>query len=150
MSHTSVLKTVQINDIQALYNAVEFLKQNGVNCELLQNARPRMYYRDQHGVCDYVLKLNNASYDVGFAKQNDGSYVPVFDSWNGIIAREIGADEKLCPPAKNETERQARNITRLLNAYVLEASKIQLEQQGYYDFSHEVQPDGTLALIVNS
>ena len=77
------------------------LRAQGVNVELLENAVPRMYYRNQIAqhikgskegsdfiyqanpeVCDFVLRVPDAYYDVGFLKHKDGHYVPVFDDYD--------------------------------------------------------------------
>ena len=101
MSHTTTVKTVPIASENALRSAVANLQAKGVNCELVANKRPRMYYRDQINrhikqkrpddfefhedveECDFVLKLPDAYYDVGFlrdAKTNE--LVPLFDDYN--------------------------------------------------------------------
>jgi hypothetical protein len=96
-----------------------------------------MYYGNQHGKCDYVLKLKNAPYDVGFDKQKDGSYAPVFDSWNGHIQKEIG-NPTTCAVPKNEEERQVAAVASLLNAYGVMAAKRELETSGYYGYEINV------------
>lgn len=105
MSHTATVKSVPIKSIKALRRAVEELKQKGVHCELLENAIPRMYYRNQitnhlknnknyilNGdldVCDYILRLPSCFYDIGFVKKADGSYEPVFDNFHYPSAHSI-------------------------------------------------------------
>lgn len=131
MSHTTTLKSVAISDVEALQQAVDFLVANGLNASLVENAKPRMYYANQYGVCDYVLRLNDCVYDVGFAKQADGTYAPVFDSWGGHIQKQIG-NPSSCPVPKTEEERQAAAVASLLNAYGVHAAKRQLESDGYY------------------
>lgn len=140
MSHTTTLKTVNINDTQALSEAVNFLKERGLDAELLQNVKPRMYYTDQYGVCDYVLRLKNSPYDIGFAKQKDGSYAPVFDSWAGHLQKQIGNPDHCKIPTTQE-EREAAAVASLLNAYGVFAAKRQLESEGYYGFEISVNPE---------
>lgn len=147
MSHTSVLKTIKIVNIDALRAAAEYLKEQGVNCELVENAKPRMYYDNQHGKCDYVLKLKDCVYDVGFDKQADGSYAPVFDSWGQHLQKQIGLPLS-CPMPNTEEERQAAAITRLLDCYAIHAAKAELEDSGTY-YSIEIgynASDGTYNL----
>lgn len=137
MSHTTTLKSVAISDTKALQDAVEFLKQRGLEADLLQNAKPRMYYSDQYGVCDYVLRLKNSPYDIGFAKQADGTYAPVFDSWAGHLQKQIGNPASCAIPTTAE-EREAAAVASLLNAYGVHAAKNQLESEGYYNFDIQV------------
>jgi hypothetical protein len=139
MSHTTTLKTVKIQDIAALQEAVEFLKVRGLEAELLQDVQPRMYYGNQYGKCDYVLRLKNSPYDVGFAKQKDGSYSPVFDSWAGHLQKQIGNPSSCKVPTTAE-EREAAAVSSLLNAYGVHAAKRQLEQEGYYGYEINVDP----------
>lgn len=73
----------------------------GLNVELVENAVPRMYYnnqirqhikgseggadfiyQDNPDQCDYVLRVKDAYYDIGFLKHKDGHYVPVFDDYD--------------------------------------------------------------------
>jgi hypothetical protein len=141
MSHTTTLKTVAIKSAEALQAAVNYLKEQGVDCELLQDAKPRMYYANQHGKCDYVLKLNNSIYDVGFDKQEDGSYLPVFDSWGGHIQNQIGMP-KSCSVPKTEEERAAATVSRLLDCYAIHEAKRVLQESGSY-YEYEVGYDAT-------
>lgn len=137
MSHTTTLKTIKIDDIAALEEAVEFLKQRGLKASLIKDAKPRMYYNNQYGICDYVLRLDNSPYDVGFSKQKDGSYAPVFDSWAGHLQRQIG-NPSTCKVPTTAEEREAAAVASLLNAYGVHAAKRQLEQEGYYGYEIEV------------
>lgn len=90
MSHTTTIKSVPIRSVTALQAAVRELQQAGVQCSLAQNQKPRMYYENQHGECDYVLKLDKSRYDIGFQKQKDGTYEMVLDTWNNEIAQQVG------------------------------------------------------------
>lgn len=99
MSHTATVKSVPIKDVRALRQMVEDLQRQGIKCELLEKAVPRMYYQDQikrhlgnnkdfvlnstnAEVCDYVLNVKDAYYDIGFLKDKDGNYVPLFDDFD--------------------------------------------------------------------
>lgn len=140
MSHTTTLKTVNINDTQALEDAVAFMKERGLKATLLRDTTPRMYYDNQYGKCDYVLRLDNSKYDIGFAKQADGSYAPVFDSWAGELQRVIGNPSHCKVPVSQE-EREAAAVASLLNAYGVHAAKRQLESEGYYGFEITINPE---------
>jgi hypothetical protein len=147
VSHTTVLKTIQIRSISALKEAVEYLKAQGVNCEIVENAKPRMYYANQYETCDYVLKLKDCVYDVGFAKQADGTYVPVFDSWDNAIQKQIGLPSSCKMPTTTE-EKQAAAVSRLLDCYAVHAAKEELTNSGEY-YSFEVgyeKSDGSYTL----
>jgi hypothetical protein len=90
MSHTTTIKSTPVRDISALENCLAELRAQGCNVTLERDAVPRMYYPDQlqkhlkqsSEVCDYVVRVHDAFYDVGFIKNEDGSYSPVFDDYN--------------------------------------------------------------------
>lgn len=139
MSHTTTLKTIQFRDMEALAAAVEFLKEKGLNATLKQNVKPRMYYANQHGVCDYVLQLHDSPYDIGFDKQKDGSYAPAFDSWGGHIQKQVG-NPSSCEIPTTAEGKQAAAVASLLNAYGTMAAKRELENSGYYGYEITVDP----------
>lgn len=116
MSHTTSVKSVPIKSVNALRSAVSELQSQGIKCELVANAVPRMYYRDQIArhvkaknpndyhfhdnpeECDFVLKLPDAYYDIGFLRDKKGNLVPFFDDYdysgmgsNGTGSRGIKA-----------------------------------------------------------
>lgn len=145
MSHTTTLKTVSIKDVAALRATVSELQAAGVDCELVENARPRMYYDTQHGVCDYVIRLNKSRYDVGFDKQADGSYVPVFDEWGGHVGTELGAT---CRIARTDEERAMQQIGRLMQGYAKNAAINAAVSQGYYVESTTTDDKGNVHLVL--
>jgi hypothetical protein len=73
-----------------------------------------MFYGNQHGVCDYVLQLPASRYDVGFAKNADGSYTPVCDLWGQDISRNLGAR---CPLPTSTEGRTQHAIGQLMQGY---------------------------------
>lgn len=150
MSHTTTLKGVQIRDTSALASAVAELAAAGVKCELAQNVRPRMYYGNQHGVCPYVLKLHGAPYDVGFDKQEDGSYVPVMDTWAGHIQREIGVANPHCELPENRAEREAMMaLGRFTQSYAKHAAMNAAAAQGYIVDSATTDDKGNVHLVLS-
>lgn len=134
MSHTTTVKKVAIRDINALRTAVATLKAKGVNCDLVENQTPRMYYERQEreiGKCDYVLKLHNSSYDVGFVKDEDGSYHTVFDNWDNQISKEIGARYDHANDQEKGLTKSECEIGKLMKEYSKEASINAFETAGY-------------------
>ena len=112
MSHTTSVRAIPIVSVAALKSAVEELKKRGVKCELVANAVPRMYYLDQiarhvkdknpHDYhfhanpeeCDYVLRLDDAFYDIGFLRDKKGHLVPFFDDYDHIGMGSLGKGSK--------------------------------------------------------
>jgi hypothetical protein len=99
MSHTTTCKAVPIKSVNALRSAVAELQRAGINCELVANDIPRMYYRNQIKLhlkdkgakfqyhdnpdeCEFVLRLPDAYYDIGFLRDEKGFLQPVFDDYN--------------------------------------------------------------------
>jgi hypothetical protein len=147
MSHTTRLKAVVIRDVSALHTAVSKLKSMGVNCDLVQNAKPRMYYGNQHGECAHVLKLHDSQYDVGLEAQQDGSFVPVFDEWGGHVSRQIGAG-KSCP-MPNTTEGKAQHaIGKFFQSYAEAAAINAATTQGYFVESTTTDEHGNVHLVL--
>lgn len=146
MSHTTTLKTITIKDVSAMRSAVLDLVAGGIRCQLLENAQPRMYYAKQHGKCDFVLNLQDGQYDVGFDKQTDGSYAPVFDEWGGHIAGQIGAS---CP-APNTPEGQAQHrIGKFMQAYSRHAAVNAAIAQGYMVEGSSIDDKGNVHLVMS-
>ena len=113
MSHTTTIKGVPIRDIEALTEAVKELNAKGVKCSLVKDQAPRMYYANQHKKCDYVLKLNDCPYDVGFDKNPDGSYAPVTDLFSGHVAKLLGAKGPMPKKANDQTRHAIGKFTAL-------------------------------------
>ena len=146
MSHTTSIKGVNIKDVSAMRAAVQTLKNNGIRCDLLENARPRMYYADQHGNCDFVLKLHDGQYDVGFDKQSDGSYNPVFDEWGQHVGKQIGAS---CPMPNTPEGKAQHQIGQFMQAYAVEAATNAAIAQGYFVESRSVDQQGQVHLTLS-
>ncbi len=128
MSHTTTVDNVEIKDVGALLAAVNELKANGVNCDMLENQIPRAYYGKQAGMetpAEHVLKLHDSRYDVGFYKQADGTYQPRCDLWGGDISRQLGVT-----PTDSIGREQAA-LGKLLNLYSVHAVSRKALAQGY-------------------
>lgn len=129
MSHTTTLSNVAIRDLAALRKAVVELQAGGVNCELVEGGQPRMYYQTQGEECDYVLKLNDGQYDVGFKYEKEqGAYVPVLDTYAGHVGKQIGAT---CPMPRTSEGRAQHAMGRLMQGYAKNAAINSAVQQGY-------------------
>jgi len=181
MSHTATVKTVPIKSVSALIKAVDELRERGINCELARDAVPRMYYSKQitkhlgtnknyvlngvDDVCDFVLKLPNCYYDVGFVKHKDGHYEPVFDNFiypslavNGggghkSIASELGlrmqgAGTSGRDGAIDASEATMCSIGQFLQSYSKHAAIEAAEEAGYYVSSVEINQKGEVVLEV--
>lgn len=148
MSHTTTLKSVAIRDVRALRQAAQKLKSKGVNCELVANSKPRMYSARQSEKCDYVLKLNEGQYDVGFKKQQDGTYAPVFDEYQRHVANQIGADVNVCPMPNSQEGRAQHQIGQFMQAYTEAAAVNAAVAQGYAVENSTVDAEGNVHLTL--
>lgn len=149
MSHTTKLKSIAIRDISALRSAVAEIKASGVECELVEKQTPRMYSPQQEkdlGVCDYVLRLPNSRYDVGFEKQQDGSYIPVFDDWNNQVGSQIGA---ACPMPGTKEGNAQHAIGRFMQSYLKHATTNIARAKGQMVQSCHVNPNGEIKLVLS-
>ncbi len=143
MSHTTSIKAIKITNIAALEAAVAELRQTGVACSLIPNAKPRAYYTNQQGmgVADFVLKLDAAKYDVGFYKQADGSYEPRTDFFMKSVENVLGA-----APRAPENAEQAR-LGKLFQMYGIHAATQEARRRGHV-VRRVTKQDGTVALEV--
>lgn len=142
MSHTTTLKSVVIRDVAALAAAVAELQAAKINCELVRDTKPRMFYSTQHGKCDYVLSLPTCRFDVGFDKQADGTYVPVFDEWQNHIGAVIGV------PGYSGQDKTQAQIGRLMQGYAKHAAINAAVSQGYMVESSTVDAEGNVQLVL--
>ena len=138
MSHTTSVKTVQYTDANAIREAVKALQAKGVKITLLENAKPRMYYDNQEGVCDFVIRCDNGKYDVGLKLQADGSYLPVFDEWGGYIADVLGT-------SRNSAEEAIALFSR---QYGEEAIYLEAARQGLAVESVFTDDNGNVQMVL--
>lgn len=192
MSHTSSVSEVPIKSESALRAAVDELIASGVNCELVPNAVPRMYYADQinrhvkqkqeqderngnetQGIqfhdnpeeCDYVLRVNDAYYDVGFLRNKDGHLVPFFDDYNysshsvpgtqsgkGPIRDFIGANYEgnveHWSGQRDSSEGLMHSVGQLLQGYSKHAAIEAATAAGYSVMGQEVDDKGQVHLTL--
>lgn len=126
MSHTSAVKSIAITSVEALREAVKELNANGVKCSLVENSTPRAYYSNQTGLgkADFVLKLDNSRYDVGFYKSENGGYEVRTDFWGQDVKNQLGATAS--GPGKTE---QAQ-LGKLFQAYGIHAAMMEARRKG--------------------
>jgi hypothetical protein len=148
LSHTTSINSVPMKDISALRAAVERLKGRGVHCELVENAKPRMYFRHQEVDCDFVLRLPNSKYDVGFEKNSDGAYVPIFDEWAGEVGNELAV--KACPMPNSAEEKAMHAIGSLSQEYARCSAVNAAAAQGYFVESEVLDAKGEYQMVFAS
>lgn len=157
MSHTTEIKSVPIRDIVALRQAVAELKQKGIKCELKEKIKPRMYYENQHGVCDYVLKLDNSAYDIGFeAVLGDNKkvdyYKLILDVYRGDIQRQVGITDEQAKALEARTgtkvEPGVRAVGQLSQLYAKNAAMNSARLRGWNVRSSTVDESGNIQLVL--
>ncbi len=141
MSHTTAINSIAIRSIVALRAAVDYLKSKGIACSLVPDETPRAYYPNQPGLgkADFVLKLNDAKYDVGFYKDDKGGYEVRTDFWAGNVAAVLGV------PAPAKSTNQQHLLGKLFQAYGMTAAEEQARKQGYM-VARQHLPDGRVKL----
>ena len=144
MSHTSTVKAIKIQSVSALRAAVAELISTGVRCELLEQSTPRAYSPNQAGMgkADFVLKLADSPYDVGFYKDKDGAYEARTDFYMGHIQKVLGA-QATC----RETYEQAQ-MGKLFQLYGVHVATETARKQGHMVRRVNKQ-DGRIALEVS-
>lgn len=145
MSHTTTIKSVAIRDTAAMEAAAQELAASGVKCRMVRDQKPRMYYSNQHGACAYVLKLDDCPYDIGFDRQSDGTYAPVFDEWAGHVKGQIGA---ACPIPNSPEGRAQHAIGRFMQSYAKHAAINSAVMSGYTVESTSIDEQGNIQLSI--
>lgn len=97
MSHSTAIKTVTVKSLTALRKAIIQLNKEGVECSLLTNATPRLYYPNQSlnaagdTVAPYVLHLAKCNYDVALVGNTKTGYSPITDFHAGYVGAVLGS-----------------------------------------------------------
>lgn len=126
MSHTTSIKAVKIQNIDALRSAIEEMNQSGTRLTLETGGKPRAYSTNQAGLgpADYVIRVAEASYDIGLYKQDDGSYEARTDFWNGSVERVLGGK------ATNAERREQAKLGKLFQMYGVHVATQQARRKG--------------------
>lgn len=167
MSHSTLIKSVPIKDLQALRQAVAELAQRGVRCTLQQNHEPRMYYPQQlkrdmqraTAEADYVLCLQDAYYDVALLQNAEGQLEPVFDDYGspsynvpatqtgkGPIKQFIGVP---VPEGTPYDEQLVCSIGQFLQLYTKHATINAARAQGYMIEGTTMDAEGNLQITID-
>lgn len=143
MSHTTAINAIKITDAKHLAKAVEALKAQGIKCSLIANATPRAYFNNQKGMghADFVLKLDDSPYDIGFYKTADGSFEPRTDFHAGHIQRILGAR------ASDPSKAQQAQMGKLFQEYGIAGAMDAARKKGY-DVRRNTAADGTVTLVM--
>lgn len=142
MSHTTAVDSIVFTDIHALEGALGDLRASGVRCSLVKDATPRAFYENQQGMgkADYVVRLDDARYDVGLYYDKDKKgYVARTDLWGGSVQKVLGV--RVQP---GEHPHQAA-LGKLYQHYGVQAATRAAVKQGY-TVRKIVKEDGTIAL----
>ena len=176
MSHTTIVKSVPIKSESALREAAKELRRLGIDVELVQNAVPRLYYKDQiqrtlvkdgkkmryHSnveECDYVLRVKKAYYDIGFLKDVEGNLVPLFDHFpypSPYSNPNERAEQKAlmavlgtpAPPNCKQEDVGQYVIGKFLQSYSLCAATEAFTEAGYSITSSSFNSKGEIVLEV--
>lgn len=144
MSHTTSVTDIVFTDIAALQSAVAELKKSGVKCELVQDATPRAFYAGQDGMghAPYVLRLDDARYDVGFYwNEQKKGYEARTDFFSGSVEKVLGSS------ASGPEDAQRAKLGKLYQMYGVHAATRKAVQQGY-SVRRVVKGDGTISLVM--
>lgn len=130
MSHTSTVNAVRIVSIPALESAIASLNQRGVRCSLAQNVKPRAYFDNQQGmgVAPYVIKLDDASYDIGLYPATDGNG---YEARTDFYTHNVRSVESVlggrCTKAGNEAQAK---LGKLYQEYGVAATAMEARKKG--------------------
>lgn len=148
MSHNVTVSNIKITDITSLEAAIDELRGKGVAISLHKDAHYRGYNASQSGVRPYVIRLDGSPYDIALDVDSDGNYVPVFDPWNGHVARQVGAnmkDAELFQQCSLSDPRVA--IGQLMQTYGVVKTEREAAMKGL-STQRNVQENGQVAVTV--
>lgn len=139
MSHTTEISAIEIKDISALTAAIKELNSQGIKCSLIKDATPRAYFSNQAGMgqADYVIKLENAQYDIGLYKSDNG-YTARTDLFMGEVAGQVGVKNAKTPQEA---------LGKLYQTYAIHAATSQAIKQGY-TVQRTTGQNGAVKLVV--
>lgn len=144
MSHTTTIDSVVFSDVDALQAAVNELAGKGVQCSLLKGGTPRAYFANQTGMgpADYVLRLEQAPYDIGFYHDKaKGGYVARTDLYANHVSKVLGVKK-----VGNESDAQAA-LGKLYSTYAAHAVSRQAIRSGR-SVRRIDNPDGSIRMVV--
>ena len=148
MSHNVTIKGVKITDVHALKSAVRELNQKNPTLKLKVTETGKFRtWPGQDDTCAFAVEIPGSSHDLGFVKQTDGSFAPVFDPFGGGVGRAIGADWAHVPSCSMHSPEAA--IGRLMQLYAVHAVERQALNQGLSTSRQLDDKTGQIAVVVN-
>ena len=150
MSHNSVIKGISINDKSLIEIAVKSLQSQGINIELLENTKPRMYFDHQHPLpADICLRLKDSHYDVALDWNSETEeYDIVFDEWAGSIKDVLGVD--LPSDQKwSSADKTMSAISKFIKEHNIKLIEKEALEKGYEVYS-ETNEDGETLFTIDT
>lgn len=145
MSHTSEVSNILFADIPALQATIAELNSIGIKCSLEKGGTPRAYYSNQEGMgpADYVIRLQEAPYDIGLYKvAGKNAYAARTDLFMGHVSKILGV--KAGKPG--ETPQQLA-LGKLYQTYAIQAATRKAVAQGN-TVQRVHNADGSVRLII--
>jgi predicted nucleic acid-binding Zn finger protein len=160
MSQEIKTKSVRIKNIAALQKAVQTLRQQGKNVELVKDGKCRLWSGSTRQ-CDWVLKLNNRRFDVGLIRSktknpnDEAEYELGFDDWDGEVFNELGKEIEGITHLRGHTsvksghkftqeEITLSNVNNVLTEYYKETFSMQAQSHGYTMSSEHEKNEETI------
>lgn len=141
MSHNTTVANVRITSLAILGMAIKELAAEGRNVRLNENRKTFRTWAGQPDKCDAVIELPGEQFDIGLAKQSDGSYVPVFDHMldrNKAIACQF-------TPGERRTDRHT--IGLLMQRYAVCTAEQEAAKQGHMTSREVDAKTGVIRLV---
>lgn len=131
MSHTTAIKAIKIVSIPALRAAVQELNKEGKRLTLIECPNnpqsPRAYFSGQEGLgpAPYVIRVEDARYDIGIYPAEGGGYEARTDFWGGSVEKVVGVQ------ACSATSKEQARLGSLFQMYAIHATMEQARKKGY-------------------
>lgn len=144
MSHTTAIKGIAIQNIEALRAAITDLNEKGIKCSLVADATPRAFYQNQQGLgkADFVIQLEASRYDIGLYKNEAGVYEARTDFWGQDVEKLLGGK------ASSPEHKQQAQLGKLFQSYGVRAAMDQVRKEGKQCQRIENAETGEVKLVI--
>lgn len=157
MSHTSRITAVKITDLKAFEKAVQDLRKEGLQIEVLHNQVPRAYFDNQDGMdtpAKQLLRVAGCKYDIALyeIEGERGKHELRTDFYDSNIAKLLGADRQYLKTIDRNTdegreEYQQGQLGKLYQRYAYHATVAAAMSHGG-QIDEVMMPDGTIQLTI--
>lgn len=158
MSHNVQITGIKIKDLDALDKAIAELRKEGVNVTLDRGTpgKREKHFRTYKGFgnvpyADHVIRIADASYDIGLLQQPGGHYEPIYDDTLDRAAG-LGSNKPCpiaCPWSPGDKAHSGHAMGKLMQRYTAVVAEKTARMRGYAT-RRVIANDGTIELLMTT